>query len=78
MASVVLERLRSEALTLSEAERAELAHVLVTSLDGIPDPDAQDAWDREIVRRIREVDAGTAKLIDRDEFRRRMRSRLGA
>lgn len=78
MASVVLERLRSEALTLSEAERAELAHALVTSLDGSPDPDSQDAWDREIVRRIREVDAGTAKLIDREEFRRRMRSRLGA
>jgi len=78
MASVVLERLRSEALTLSEAERAELAHALVTSLDGIPDPDAQDAWDAEIVRRIREVDAGSANLIDREEFRRRMRSRLGA
>lgn len=78
MASVVLERLRSEALTLSEAERAELAHALVTSLDGIPDPDAQDAWDGEIVRRIREVDAGSANLIDREEFRRRMRSRLRA
>ena len=78
MASVVLDRLRSEALTLSEEERAELAHALVTSLDGIPDPDSQDAWDREIVRRIKEVDAGTAKLIDREEFRRRMRSRLGA
>ena len=63
---------------LSESERAELAHALVSSLDGGPDADAQDAWDREIVRRIREVEAGTAKLIDRDEFRRRMRTRLGA
>lgn len=78
MASVVLDRLRSEALTLSEAERAELAHALVTSLDGTPDADAQDAWDREIAQRIREVEAGAAKLIDRKEFRLRMRSRLGA
>jgi putative addiction module component (TIGR02574 family) len=78
MASVVLDRLRSEALALSEKERAELAHALVTSLDGAPEPDSQDAWDREIARRIREVDAGTATLIDREEFRRRMRSRLGA
>jgi len=77
MASVVLDRLRSEALTLSESERAELAHALVTSLDGVPDSDAQDAWDQEIARRIGEVEAGTAKLIDRAEFRRRMRSRLG-
>ena len=78
MASVVLDRLRSEALTLSEPERAELAHALVTSLDGASDPDAQDSWDREIVRRLGEIDAGTAKFIDRDEFRRRMRNRLGS
>ena len=78
MASVVLDRLRSEALTLSEPERAELAHALVTSLDGAADSDAQDAWDREIVRRLGEIDAGTAKLIDRDEFKRRMRNRLGS
>jgi len=77
MASVVLDRLRSEALSLSEAERAELAHALVTSLDGAPDTDAQDAWGKEIARRIAEVEGGTAKLIDRDEFRRRMRGRLG-
>ncbi|MBI4697049.1 MAG: addiction module protein [Gammaproteobacteria bacterium] len=75
MASVALERLRSEALNLSEAERAELAHALVTSLDGLPDADAQNAWEIEIVRRIGEVEAGTAEPIDRDEFRRRMRSR---
>ncbi len=78
MASLVLDRLRSEALTLSEPERAELAHALVSSLDGAPDGDAADSWDREIVRRLGEIDAGTAKLIDRDEFRRRMRSRFGS
>lgn len=78
MASVVLNRLRSEALALSEPERAELAHALLTSLDGTPDADAQDSWDREILRRLREIDAGTANLIDRDEFKRRMRSRLGS
>ena len=76
MASLVLDRLRSEALTLSEAERAELAHALVTSLDGARDLDAQDAWDREIARRIGEVEAGTARIIDRSEFSRRMRGRL--
>ena len=78
MASVVLDRLRSEALTLSEPERAELAHALLTSLDGAPDADARESWDREVVRRLAEIDSGTAKLIDRDEFRRRMRSRLGS
>ena len=78
MGSTTLEKLRSEVLELSEAERAELAHELVKSLDRPIDHDAADAWDKEIVRRLAEVDAGAAKLIDRDELRQRMRARLGA
>jgi hypothetical protein len=33
---------------------------------------------REILRRISIVDDGQAKLLDREEFRRRMRVRFGA
>lgn len=76
MSSEALEKLRSEALNLSEAERAELAHELVVSLDGAIDFDAEEAWDAEIVRRLAEIDSGTAVLIDREEFRRRMRARI--
>ena len=78
MSSTTLEKLRSEVLGLPEAERAELAHELVKSLDLPVDSDAADAWDREIVRRLAEIDAGTARLVDRDELRRRMRARLGS
>jgi putative addiction module component (TIGR02574 family) len=78
MASTTLEKLRSEVLGLPESERAELAHELVKSLDLPVDPDAADAWDGEILRRIGEIDAGTARLIDRDELRRRMRARMRA
>ena len=77
MATEILRKLRSEALTLSEAERAELAHELVKSLDAPADADAADAWEEEILRRLAEIDSDTAKLIDRDEFRRRMQARLG-
>jgi putative addiction module component (TIGR02574 family) len=76
MGSSTLEKIRSEALSLPEAERAELAHNLVASLDGQADPDAENAWDVEILRRLAEIDSGTANLIDRDEFRRRMRERM--
>ncbi len=76
MSSAALEKLRSEALNLSEPERAELAHELVVSLDGAMDADAEETWDAEIVRRMAEIDAGTAVLIDREEFRSRMRARL--
>jgi putative addiction module component (TIGR02574 family) len=75
MSAETLNKLRSDVLMLPEAERAELAHVLITSLDAPTDADAADAWDKEIVRRLAEIGAGTAKLIDRDEFRRRMQAR---
>ena len=56
-----------------QEERAELAYNLVVSLDGPPDSDVEKAWDAEIARRLSEIDSGTAKLVDRKEFRRRMR-----
>ena len=77
MGTETLRKLCSDALLLPEGERAELAHVLVKSLDAPADGDVTDAWDREILRRLSEIDAGTAKLIDREEFRRRMQERLG-
>lgn len=71
-----LERLRSEILALTETERAELAHDLIQSLDAPRDDGVGDAWDQEVLRRIGEIDAGQAELVDRAEFRRRMRAQL--
>jgi len=76
MASRTIERILSEALELPEAERAELAHGLVASLDGPNDEAAAGAWDEEILRRMKELEAGTATTVNRDEFRRRIRERL--
>lgn len=76
MGSTTLEKVRSEALNLSETERAELAYNLVVSLDGPPDTDVEKARDAEILRRLSEIDSGTANLIDRKEFRRRMRASM--
>ena len=71
------DKLRADALTLSDSERAALAYDLVKSLDEPADADAAIEWDKEIVRRLRAIDSGTAKLIDRDELRRRFKERLG-
>jgi putative addiction module component (TIGR02574 family) len=76
MSDATLEKLRSEALRLSDAERARLAHDLVQSLDAPSDPDAAEAWEQEISRRLDAIDAGTAVLIDRDELSRRLKARL--
>ena len=77
MPPVCLDKLRAEALTLSDSERAALAYELVKSLDEPADPDAETEWDKEIVRRLQAIDSGTAKLIDHDEVRRRFKERLG-
>lgn len=76
MASVALNQVRSQALELTEAERAELAHDLVASLDGTPDTGAADEWDAEIVRRLQQVQDGSAKSVDRTELQRRMRQQF--
>ena len=70
------------ALNLTARERAELATRLIQSLDGAP-PTADEqvaidaAWDVEIARRIKEIDDGTAELIDGEEFLAKLRSRSG-
>jgi putative addiction module component (TIGR02574 family) len=76
MGTKALEKVQTEALNLPEAERAELAYNLVASLDGARDADAESAWDAEIVRRLSEIDSGAANLVDREEFRRRLRARI--
>jgi len=65
MTAEPLQRLRSEVLALSESERAELAHVLIQSLDAPRDNGVEDAWEREISRRIAEIDTGQAELVER-------------
>ena len=77
MSAETLNRLRSEVLMLSEAERAELAHALVESLDAPTDANVANDWDAEIVRRLAKIESGTANLIDRNEFRRRVQARIG-
>jgi len=76
MSSTTLEKLRSEALQLPDRERAELAHELMKSLEAPMDTGAAEAWEKEILLRLAEVESGTATLIDREELRRRMWARM--
>ncbi|MBU1189342.1 MAG: addiction module protein [Gammaproteobacteria bacterium] len=76
MTAEPLQRLRSEVLALSEPERAELAHDLIQSLDSPRENGVEEAWEREISRRIGEIDAGQADLVERTELRKRIRVKL--
>jgi putative addiction module component (TIGR02574 family) len=69
-------QLLERALSLSEEERAEIAGVLIESLEPAPDADVEAAWHREVTRRVAELDAGTADSAPWEEVRDRLFSRL--
>jgi len=75
--SSVLSDLKKKASQLSEQERAELALSLIESLDGPPDPDVEQAWRKEIERRVGQVERGEVQLIPGEEVFARVRRRLG-
>jgi hypothetical protein len=75
--------LLEEAMALPEAQRAELAALLLRSLEPDDEPELSDeewqqAWSAEIERRLRAVDDGSAKLVDGDEVLRSIRARIAA
>lgn len=77
MAKKTLNRLRAQISEPSESARAVLVHELVSSLDGVRDGAERQAWDNEIMRRMAQAASGGADLLTRDEFHRRLRSRIG-
>lgn len=69
-----LEKLEAEALKLAPRERATLAQRLLASLG--EDTEIDEAWAREVDRRIAEVEAGAVQLIPIDEALARVRAAL--
>ena len=62
----------ADALRLDDDARAELAAELLASLDGPADPDAEQAWNAEIERRIEAIEVGDIALESWDDLRRRI------
>ncbi len=52
------------ALKLPREDRAKLASELIASLDGEAEAGVAAAWNAEVESRVREADAGKARLID--------------
>ncbi|MBV1787481.1 addiction module protein [Marinobacterium sp. D7] len=77
MTTETLNHLRSRILTLSKSERAAPARELIMSLDGPGDDSVEQAWKDEIIRRVSKVKSGKATLLSREEFRTKMRARIG-
>lgn len=78
---MTFEELEAEALKLSSERRAELAHVLLLSLDGMdadqePDPEIRQAAAEEAERRYQDYLDGKTQPIPGEEAFRRIRASL--
>ena len=64
--------LLKKALELPSEARAVLASSLLDSLDDETDAAAEEEWNKEIARRIEELDSGKVKTIPWAEARRQI------
>ncbi len=70
-----LARILEEALMLDEPQRAHLVHVLAASLDGV---ELNEDWEREIQRRIDDLQSGRVKAVPGSEVFARLERRFRA
>ena len=77
MTSAALKHALDFALELPDEDRAGLAHDLLARLDGPADPDAAEAWEAEIARRLDELESGRLQTVGAEEalFTFELRSR---
>jgi putative addiction module component (TIGR02574 family) len=72
------QQILSAAMTLPPEEREEIAEQLLGSLEGDGETSLSPAWQTEIRRRLKEIDEGTAELVDGEEFLRWLSSKRQA
>jgi putative addiction module component (TIGR02574 family) len=70
------QELLRKALALPDKERAELAGNLISSLDATVDPDADAAWQQEVVRRLHDVQSGRVETISWEKVQQKGRTLL--
>ncbi len=70
-----IQQLATDALTLSDSERAHLAQTLIRSLEPITEEGVEEAWDTEVARRLERVRKGSAQGRPADEVFRDVRAR---
>src|SRR4051812_2344393 len=65
-----LDQIESKVLSLPRAERIRILEALSASLD--IDPEIERAWNDEVLRRLAEVRAGKAEMIEGEDFDREL------
>ena len=74
--SIATAELFKKALDLDEKDRADLAGLLISSLDAGSDEGVEEAWRAEVARRLSELETGAASAISWAELRDRLIRRI--
>lgn len=74
--SVSIEHITEAALSLPSDARALLADRLVESLDPLLDQDIKQAWAKEALSRLKELQTGEVKALPSDEVLSRIKQQL--
>ena len=65
--SALFDEMSKRSRELAIEERAQIAQVLLESVDQEPEPEVQAAWEAEIASRLAKYERGEARLIPATE-----------
>ena len=74
---MTLKELYAETRQLPREQAAELMDLLLIDTFGEPDPDVDEAWGREIDRRLSELESGKVKSIPGEQVMDEIRKIVG-
>ena len=72
MITAIADEILGNALRQPETDRARIAEALIASLDARADREVEQAWQREIDKRLHEIDTGAIKCVPWEEVRDRL------
>ena len=73
---MINEKIKKQVLELSEQERAELAHMLIDSLHPEKEFESEDAWSKELKKRIDRYEQGESSTKPWSEVKKNAQALL--
>jgi putative addiction module component (TIGR02574 family) len=73
---MINEKNKKQALELSDQERAELAHMLIDSLNPEKEFESEEAWSKELKKRIDRYEQGVSSAKPWNEIKRNAQALL--
>lgn len=70
------ETIKKQVLKLSDNERAELAHLLINSLNPEAEVESEEAWSKELKKRINRYEEGTSSTRSWSEVKKNAQALL--